>query len=137
MGHSGVGDFRLLGFRCRGRHGHALQHPRRAPAVDCFHSESFEPVGNRGNTDWSRLQQFARGPGGLQGSGATASGDLVLAPAVFLFATKKGTILRWSPKVNPAGFDPAKAGKYAILAVNNSADSAHTGLTFATDAAGV
>ena len=58
------------------------------------------------------------------------------APAIFLFATKDGTILGWNPGVNPAGFDPAKAGKYAIIAVDNSASAAYTGLAIATDADG-
>jgi uncharacterized protein (TIGR03118 family) len=38
-------------------------------------------------------------------------------PAIFLFATEDGTILGWNPGVNPVGFDPVKAGTYAIIAV--------------------
>jgi uncharacterized protein (TIGR03118 family) len=74
-------------------------------------------------------------------SGFSKTGIPVTGPAVFLFATKEGTILGWTilgwnPDVNPRGFDPAKAGKYAILAVNNSATAAYTGLAIATDAGG-
>jgi len=69
-------------------------------------------------------------------SGVNSSGNPVTAPAVFLFATKNGTILGWNPGVNPAGFDPAKAGKYAIVAVNHSSFAAYTGLAVATDADG-
>lgn len=64
-------------------------------------------------------------------SGVNSAGVPVTAPAVFLFATKEGTILGWNPGVNPPGFDPAKAGKYAIVAVDNTATSAYTGLAIA------
>jgi uncharacterized protein (TIGR03118 family) len=69
-------------------------------------------------------------------SGVSSAGVPVTAPAVFLFATKEGTILGWNPGVNPEGFDPAKAGKYGIVAVNNSATAAYTGLAIATGADG-
>jgi uncharacterized protein (TIGR03118 family) len=45
------------------------------------------------------------------------------APAIFLFATEDGTIVGWNPGVNPKGFDPAKAGTYGILAVDNSGNN--------------
>ena len=69
--------------------------------------------------------------GAFKLSGVNSAGLPVTAPAVFLFATKDGTILGWNPGVNPPGFDPAKAGKYAILAVDRSANSAYTGLALA------
>jgi uncharacterized protein (TIGR03118 family) len=69
-------------------------------------------------------------------SGVSSSGTPVTAPAVFLFATKNGTILGWNPSVNPEGFDPAKAGKYAIVVVNHSPFAAYTGLAMATDTNG-
>jgi uncharacterized protein (TIGR03118 family) len=69
-------------------------------------------------------------------SGVNNSGNPVTAPAVFLFATKEGTILGWNPGVNPPGFDPAKAGKYAIVAVDSSATAAYTGLAIASRADG-
>jgi uncharacterized protein (TIGR03118 family) len=45
------------------------------------------------------------------------------AAAVFLFATEDGTIVGWNPGVNPQGFDPTKAGTYAIIAVDNSGNN--------------
>jgi uncharacterized protein (TIGR03118 family) len=45
------------------------------------------------------------------------------AKSIFLFATEDGTIAGWNPGVNPAGFDPAKAGTYAIIAVDNSGNN--------------
>ena len=53
-------------------------------------------------------------------SGVTTAGAPISAPAIFLFATEDGTIVGWNPNVNPSGFDPAKAGTYGIIAVNNS-----------------
>ena len=50
-------------------------------------------------------------------------------PAVFLFATEDGTIVGWNPAVNPPNCDPAKAGNYGIIAVDNS--SATQGANFA------
>jgi uncharacterized protein (TIGR03118 family) len=54
-------------------------------------------------------------------SGVTSANAPTSARAVFLFATEDGTILGWNPGVNPKGFNPAKAGTYAIIAVDNSA----------------
>ncbi len=45
------------------------------------------------------------------------------ASAVFLFATEDGTIAGWNPNINPNGFDPAKAGTYAIIAVDKSGNN--------------
>jgi uncharacterized protein (TIGR03118 family) len=59
----------------------------------------------------------------------------VTAPAAFLFATEDGTILGWNPAVNPSGFDPLKAGKYAIIAANPPG-AAYKGLALATDTDG-
>jgi hypothetical protein len=39
------------------------------------------------------------------------------------FATEDGTIVGWSPGVNPLGFDPQRAGTYGIIAVDNSGDN--------------
>jgi uncharacterized protein (TIGR03118 family) len=57
-------------------------------------------------------------------SGFTKTGDPTTASAIFLFASEDGTILGWNPGVNPKGFDPAKAGTYAIIAVDKSASGA-------------
>jgi len=75
-------------------------------------------------------------PGAFILSGFNAAGNPASAPAIFLFATEEGTILGWNPGVNPAGFDPAKAGKYAIIAVNNSPGAVYKGLAIATDTGG-
>jgi len=75
-------------------------------------------------------------------SGVTAGGLPARGPAAFLFATEDGTILGWNPAINPPGFNPAKAGRYAIIAVDNSAHRApgtapvYKGLALATDATG-
>ncbi|HKB01911.1 MAG TPA: TIGR03118 family protein, partial [Gemmataceae bacterium] len=56
-------------------------------------------------------------------SGFSGTGQAATASPVFLFATEDGTIVGWSPNVNPTGFDAAKAGTYAILAVDNSGNN--------------
>ncbi len=74
---------------------------------------------------------------GVDGSGTPTSG-----PAFFLFAAEDGTILGWNPGVNPPGFDPATAGKHAIIAVDNSANpdaangAIYKGLAIAEDGNG-
>jgi len=72
-------------------------------------------------------------------SGFTKAGAATTAPALFLFATEDGTIVGWNPGVNPKGFDPAKAGTYGIIAIDNSANpkptngAVYKGLAIATD----
>src|SRR5262249_50737039 len=56
-------------------------------------------------------------------SGVDKNGNPITAAAIFLFATEDGTLLGWNPAVNPPGFDPAKAGTYAIIAVDNSGNN--------------
>ena len=74
---------------------------------------------------------------GVDKTGAPASG-----PAIFLFATEDGTLVGWNPGVNPPGFDPAKAGTYGIIAVDNSANptaadgAVYKGLAIATSTTG-
>jgi uncharacterized protein (TIGR03118 family) len=81
----------------------------------------------------------AQSKGAFPISGVTTTGKATTAPAVFLFATEDGTIVGWNPGVNPPGFDPAKAGTYGIIAVDNSnkpdpANGAvYKGLAIATD----
>jgi len=70
------------------------------------------------------------------------------APAIFLFATEDGTIVGWNPGINPVGSDPAKAGTFGTIAVNNSGNNftepdplkqtgaVYKGLAIATDANG-
>jgi uncharacterized protein (TIGR03118 family) len=61
--------------------------------------------------------------GGFKVSGVDKSGNPITASAVFLFATEDGTLVGWNPAVNPKGFDPAKAGTYATIAVDNSGNN--------------
>src|SRR5205814_717891 len=66
-------------------------------------------------------------------SGVTSGGLPTSAAATFLFASEDGTILGWSPTVNPVGFNPANAGNYAIVA-KTVPDAIYKGLAIATDA---
>ncbi len=43
-------------------------------------------------------------------SGVDKNNNAATAAAIFLFATEDGTIVGWNPGINPAGFDPNKAG---------------------------
>jgi uncharacterized protein (TIGR03118 family) len=79
------------------------------------------PLGSDG-TPTGLVFNIASGAGAFKVSGFTKGGLATSAPAIFLFATEDGTILGWNPGVNPPGFDPAKAGTYAIIAVDNSAN---------------
>ena len=83
--------------------------------VDPF-GASGAPTGTVFNTDGGKL-------GGFTVSGVDKHGNPITAPAVFLFATEDGTIVGWNPAVNPKGFDPAKAGTYGIIAVDNSGNN--------------
>jgi uncharacterized protein (TIGR03118 family) len=60
---------------------------------------------------------------GFNVSGFASSGAPTSAGARFLFVTEDGTIVGWNPGVNPKGFDPAKAGTYGIIAVDNSGNN--------------
>ena len=84
---------------------------------------------------------------GFRISGVKADGTETSAPAIFLFVTEDGTIVGWNPAVNPIGFDPAKAGNYGIIAVDNSGNNftpddnpktgaVYKGLAIATDTNG-
>ncbi len=100
---------------------------------------SGTPTGTVFNTDGGKL-------GGFQVSGVDKNGNPITQPAIFLFVTEDGTIVGWNPQVNPMGFDPAKAGTYGILAVDNSGNNftnpdpnqqtgaVYKGLTIATSA---
>jgi uncharacterized protein (TIGR03118 family) len=61
--------------------------------------------------------------GGFKVSGVDKNGNPITAAAAFLFATEDGTLVGWNPTVNPQGFDPAKAGTYASIAVDNSGNN--------------
>jgi len=94
-----------------------------------------EPLGN-GGTPTGTVFNTAGASGAFMISGVTSGGLPTTQPAVFLFSTEDGTILGWNPGVNPMGFDPAKAGTYAILAVQTSG-AVYKGLAIATDSGGV
>ena len=101
-----------------------------------------DPLGSSGTPTGLVFNINGGATGGFRISGFTKAGAPVTASAIFLFSTEDGTILGWNPNVNPAGFDPAKAGTYAIIAVDNSAvpDAAngavYKGLAIATDSNG-
>ena len=97
---------------------------------------AVNPLGNDG-IPTGAVFNSAGAAGAFRITGVSSTGIPVTLPASFLFATKDGNILGWNPGVNPPGFDPAKAGKYAVIAVPNSATAAYTGLAIATDATGV
>ncbi len=86
-----------------------------------------DPLGASG-TPTGTVFNIDGGPtGGFKVSGftnpKTGSPAPTSAAAIFLFATEDGTIIGWNPGVNPQGFDPTKAGTYAIIAVDNSGNN--------------
>jgi uncharacterized protein (TIGR03118 family) len=90
-----------------------------------------DPLGT-GGAPTGLVFNIAAGQGAFIIKGVSKAGIPNAAPALFLFATEDGTILGWNPAVNPMGFDPAKAGNYAIIAVNHSPDGAvYKGLAIA------
>jgi uncharacterized protein (TIGR03118 family) len=76
-----------------------------------------DPTGN-GGTPTGTVFNTDLGGGGFQITNGTKS-----APAIFLFVTEDGTIVGWNPGINPAGSDPAKAGTFATIAVDNSGNN--------------
>ena len=104
-----------------------------------------DPLGNSGAPTGTVFNTGGGALGGFMVSGVDKNGNPITAPAVFLFATEDGTIIGWNPAVNPAGFDPAKAGTYGIIAVDNSGNNftqsnpllqtgaVYKGLTITTD----
>jgi len=89
-----------------------------------------DPLGT-GGAPTGLVFNIASGQNAFMVSGVNAGGIATSAPAVFLFATEDGTILGWNPGVNPKGFDPAKVGNYAIVAVNNRNGAVYKGLAIA------
>src|SRR5262245_18338968 len=83
------------------------------PAPDDLLGASGTPTGTVFNFDGGAT-------GRLNVSALSKTGQPATASAIFLFVTEDGTIVGWNPGVNPAGFDPAKAGTYGTLAVDNS-----------------
>jgi len=101
-----------------------------------------DPLGRSGTPTGLVFNIDGGATGGFKVSGVDKNGNPASAAAAFLFSTEDGTILGWNPGVNPPGFDPAKAGTYAIIAVDNStnpdaADGAvYKGLAIAKDSSG-
>jgi uncharacterized protein (TIGR03118 family) len=95
-----------------------------------------DPLGSDGAPTGVVFNIVPNPPGAFKISGVDKSGNPITAAAIFLFATEDGTILGWNPGVNPAGFDPAKAGTYAIIAVTTP-DAVYKGLAIATDSGGI
>jgi uncharacterized protein (TIGR03118 family) len=104
-----------------------------------------DPLGASGTPTGTVFNIDGGATGGFKVSGVDKNGNPITASAIFLFATEDGTIVGWNPAVNPRGFDPAKAGTYGIIAVDNSNNPAfgdgvngavYKGLTIATDANG-
>jgi len=94
-----------------------------------------KPLGHEG-TPTGVVFNINGGPlGGFKISGVTTGGMSTTQSAVFLFSTEDGTILGWNPTVNPVGFDPAKAGTYAIIAAHPPG-AIYKGLAIATDSSG-
>jgi uncharacterized protein (TIGR03118 family) len=103
-----------------------------------------DPTGHSGTPDGTVFNPtfLAQNPGFMISDGMNS------APAIFLFATEDGTIVGWNPGVNPYGSDPAKAGTFGTIAVDNSGNNftspnpyeqtgaVYKGLTLATDDSG-
>jgi uncharacterized protein (TIGR03118 family) len=95
-----------------------------------------DPLGT-GGTPTGLVFNTAQAQSAFMISGVTSAGVATSLPAVFLFATEDGTILGWNPQVNPANFDPAKVGNYAIIAVDKSSSGAiYKGLAIANTSGG-
>ncbi|SIO38452.1 TIGR03118 family protein [Singulisphaera sp. GP187] len=81
------------------------------------------PLGTGGTPTGTVFNINGGATGGFKVSGVDKNGNPITASAIFLFATEDGTLVGWNPAVNPTGFDPAKAGKYAIIVADNSGNN--------------
>jgi uncharacterized protein (TIGR03118 family) len=82
-----------------------------------------DPLGASG-TPTGTVFNIDGGPtGGFKVNGVDKTGKPATAAAIFLFVTEDGTVVGWNPGVNPTGFDPTKAGTYAIIGVDNSGNN--------------
>jgi uncharacterized protein (TIGR03118 family) len=81
------------------------------------------PLGATGTPTGTVFNINGGATGGFKVSGVNTSGNPITAASNFLFATEDGTIVGWSPTVNPSGFNPAKAGTTGIIAVDNSGNN--------------
>ena len=82
-----------------------------------------DPLGASGTPTGTVFNIDGGATGGFTVSGVDKNGNPITAAANFLFDTEDGTLVGWNPAVNPQGFDPAKAGTYGIIAVDNSGNN--------------
>jgi uncharacterized protein (TIGR03118 family) len=82
-----------------------------------------DPLGASGAPTGTVFNIDGGATGGFTVSGIDKSGNPITGSARFLFATEDGTLVGWNPAVNPKGFDPAKAGTFGIIAVDNSGNN--------------
>ncbi|HLW66750.1 MAG TPA: TIGR03118 family protein [Gemmataceae bacterium] len=82
-----------------------------------------DPLGASGTPTGTVFNIDGGAAGGFKVSGFSKSGAATSASAIFLFVTEDGTIVGWNPGVNPMNFEPTKAGKYGIIAVDNSGNN--------------
>ena len=82
-----------------------------------------DPLGASGTPTGTVFNIDGGATGGFTVSGVDKNGNPITAAADFLFDTEDGTLVGWNPAVNPQGFDPAKAGTYGIIAVDNSGNN--------------
>ena len=82
-----------------------------------------DPLGASGTPTGTVFNIDGGATGGFTVSGVDKNGNPITASAAFLFVTEDGTLVGWNPAVNPVGFDPAKAGTYAMIAVDNSGNN--------------
>jgi uncharacterized protein (TIGR03118 family) len=82
-----------------------------------------DPLGTSGAPTGTVFNIDGGPTGGFTVSGVDKNGNPITAAAIFLFDTEDGTIVGWNPGVNPVGFDPKKAGTYAIIAKDNSGNN--------------
>jgi len=82
-----------------------------------------DPLGASGTPTGTVFNIDGGKTGGFTVSGVDKNNMPITASAVFLFATEDGTLVGWNSNVNPTGFDPAKAGTYAIIAKDNSGNN--------------
>jgi len=107
--------------------------PRPAPVVSI--PAPGAPLGSDGAPTGLVFNIAGGATGVFKITGVTSTGAPITAAAAFLFSSEDGTILGWNPGVNPVGFNPAKAGMYAIIA-KTVPDAVYKGLAIAKDAGG-
>jgi uncharacterized protein (TIGR03118 family) len=93
--------------------------PNTSPVIIPTPVDLVDPVG----TPTGTVFNTGLSTGSFMLKGVDKNNNPTSAPAIFLFATEDGTIVGWNPGVNPKGFDPAKAGTYAVILKDNSGNN--------------